>query len=239
MGFGLEVRNDANYIQIDQDYQNLVLLNRVIVTTLPPEQAGIDGARAWLASWYKYTAQRADSVLALRCPAALCLVFDVEQSGSTNVWTICTYNANAQVEIFEFGPAPSAANSGYGLNVFDAQSRLVFSSNFQYMKVVDYLDVAYLTDPVRGQDQLTGATVTYTAGRKYAVCSGWGASIFDIYQVWTNEYETSLMMMGFQSVDGGFRIKGEYFYSESSSNGGGSGVSDGKYTLLIVDVTDL
>ncbi|WP_040263650.1 hypothetical protein [Pseudomonas massiliensis] len=241
MGFGLEVRNDASYLQIDQDYRNQVLLNRVTVNTTTAAAAGVAGRDTWLATWYRYRAQSPESLIALRCTSTLCLIFGVTLENGTYVWTICCYAgpASVPVEIFEFGPAPVSANSGYGLNVFDAQGRLAFSSNFQYMKVVDYINVANFTDPLNGQDQLTGATVTYTAGRSYAVCSGWGAGIYDAYQVWTNEWEVSLLMMGFTSVDAGFRVKGEYFYSQSASNGGGTGATDYKYQLVIIDVTDL
>lgn len=232
MGYGLAVRNDANFLQIDGEYRNQVLLNRITVATGTPESAGVAGAQTWNCGWYRYNARSPESLVALRCSQPT-TVLRVEQVNGTTSWIIICYEGSLALEIFEFGPAPVSAESGYGLNVWDAQGRLAFSSNFSYMRAVDYLQVNYLTDKVHGQDAL-GASVTYAAGRKYAVCSGWGAG-----SSWADEFDVGLALMSFNSIDAGFRLTYPTYWSAISHGTNSTSVTDGKYILLIIDVTGL
>ena len=174
-----EVRNDKNILQIDDTYMNLVMTRKVRAKiarepfTLPPPNYGqteVCVARVRL---------RSDEVLAAAIPSRGEEVgFVVTQiNREIVVYADENYAFNHQdlaFDVYVFGTNAPKTYSGQGLEIYDADGKIVFSSAYKYMNVVaSRVGSIHVTqqDSTSYRDKFD-SICQIPRGRKYAVVQG-------------------------------------------------------------------
>lgn len=151
MAFGIQIRNTAGSIQIDENYKNLALVAKsTIVTTV--------SGGGW--SHVDLTISGVHPVLALRCTTAACYYYYVTNSGSSWTYRLFVNNATAgadTITYYVFDEPPAPVMSGFGMLVFNAAGEVTFDSRHKYLRVEDFVEHPH-----------TEADLTFTAGRQYA-----------------------------------------------------------------------
>jgi len=119
MPAGFQAWGDGNFVQVDENYRNMMLTR----------------AGYYTGEFSVYAAQT--SIIAYRPTDGATVKMEYQRwSGSTREHRMST-NGGCYVYIFDFA-APQAG--GAGIEVFDGTGNLVFSSNNDYMKVVAQFD---------------------------------------------------------------------------------------------------
>lgn len=234
--YGLRVVNDTNAVQIDQDYRNYVLLNKITVTSVDATTAGV-AFTTYGCTWVSYTTVSTKSLLAFRSDYPVAIM-DATVSGTQTVYKIGVVAGYVPITIYEFGPAP-ASTDGYGLRVWNGSSEVVFDSNYHYMRIVDYWTCSY--DPATGDLYVKQNAInakTYSSPSTLAFCPGYPASGTDSYQSWTDEWENSMGVYCWNNTSTGFYFWEQIIYSYVSSVSLAYTNTSG-FSCFIVDVTNL
>lgn len=231
MGAGFQCFNDSGYIQIDEKYRNLALLRKTTLSGTDANSAGVPLA-AYTCRWVSYVATSKESVLAFYSTGKVC-PFVVQEQNGTFVWKIALDSGSGknQITIFEFGPPPaSGSGSGWGFQVFNDDSQLVFDANFKYMRLVGFLVGSFV--------DLIKRSRSYTPGRTYAVAYGCGAANYDSYQDLPGQFQNYVGMYMTQFTSPHVLYFDEVgVYSSSSSVQQGGGPSYGT-AMTVIDVTN-
>lgn len=231
MGFfdvpaGLEIRNNKNNTLIDGNYKNYVFQSKQTVATNPYGSFVVNGNRP---------------MLAIR-PSGInreCAVVSYTQRfsggvpvpGSYNV-SVQTYNNSDTVECFVFDMMPDTQPSTFGVQAYDANAKLVFDAQNNYMRVVDY--ISYTKD----------RTEPYVPGTKEAMvfCTPCinqegGAGYYELssntaYIDQATQFAGGLLVNRYGLIE----------FHDTSDNGNNNAVNDTYYYpafQIIVDVTGL
>lgn len=131
---GLQIFNDAGFVQIDANYLNMELKNRGS-GVIPPSNMAAGGAQSSSITFTVNGENPAIAVISERMAAC----YLISRSGSS--FTFAIYNgedANNSVEWFQFDNSSAEGAGNSGLQVFNGGGRLVFDSNKKYLRVLDY-----------------------------------------------------------------------------------------------------
>lgn len=183
MAYGVEFRNEGGIVQIDSAYGNYYLSQ-----SGAPASTAISGTGTGVASllypqsWVVVTVTGNNPLIAFRSTEKSFL-YNVVQSGTGWTFTIATFGAVGTIinyYIYDTFPVPLA--SDWGLEIYDASSKVTFSSLRKYLRVVDQLAGTY--NFVDGASNWDGNSYSYPAGRTYALIQShlsWANDPFDFY----------------------------------------------------------
>jgi hypothetical protein len=127
-------RNANNVLTIDQDYFNLALRSRGVVTTGAVQPAS--GC-----SFVTLTLPHDQSVLALNSASPVCVLYTAYGSGSVT-YTLYAQGANVAIEYFNFDlPEYAAMNAADGKMIIrrPGDGRVAFDSRLPYIRVIDFV----------------------------------------------------------------------------------------------------
>ena len=128
MAAGLQIfSQNGDVLQIDSDYRNLVFDGSFTVA-IPAAPSGLSSTIVNVDAdrLYAYRTESPDGVVVAMYPQAGRLVF------------VGGYSA-ATVRVYRFRKDGGAPAGNSGLEVFDPAGSLVFSSNFKYLRVLDFI----------------------------------------------------------------------------------------------------
>lgn len=230
MGAGFQCFGDHGYIQVDENYVNFALIGKAVLQGTTAANAGIPAGNLFNCQWVSYTAQSKQSILALHSQWPFA-IFNIFEQNGTFVYKIACLN---QIEIYEFGPPPTNSGSGVGVQVFNANGGLVFSSDFAYMRVIDSISGNFLAN------NWDNANRTYAGSPRCAIVANCGAGVYDSYQDFPGQWQNMGRMMTNKCIGGGIQINclEGYSYSQSTSVQG-SALQEGKFNLLVININDL
>lgn len=230
MPSGFQCFGDHGYIQVDENFANFALINKVILQGTTAANAGIPAGNLFNCQWVSYTARSMQSLLALHSTSAFA-VFNIFEQNGTFVYKIACMG---QIEIYEFGPPPTNSGSGAGIQVFNEGGGLVFSSDFAYMRVIDIINSNFLAQNWDNTNR------TYPGSPRCGIIAGLGACAFDSYQDFPGQWQNAGRIMTNKCIGGGIQINSleGYSYSQSTTVQG-SALQEGKFTILVVNINDL
>jgi hypothetical protein len=126
MPSGLQVINSNGYVQVDENFRNLVFKEKGTFSGSP------------------YTFSRSGLItplLAFRSTGATGVGLDyISRSGGTHTWHALDPGFNGDWWLFD---APTDLGSNFGMQVFTAVGALAFDSNRLYMKPTDMAPITY------------------------------------------------------------------------------------------------
>lgn len=162
--YGVKIINATGNIQIDSNFRNLYLVSKVEVTVGAAPANGNNVARGTVSTPSGYS----------NCIVALCpKVFNTNARFVLNKWLAAdTYEiwstvGNIVYEVFFFSLGNNSLGE-YGLIINNAQGELVYNSNNQYMRVVDYQCRPDIVGIMDDNDKVFYEK-EYPTGSKYAV----------------------------------------------------------------------
>lgn len=130
----MQIFNDAGFIQIDADYLNMELKSRGSGTIAPSNLANGGSQSSVL-----YVDVVGEAPLIAVISSGFTASYLVSRSGNSFRFAIYNgENANTSVEWFIFDNSSNEGAGNSGMQIFNAQGRLVFDSNKKYMRVLDY-----------------------------------------------------------------------------------------------------
>lgn len=115
MGVGLEIRNDAYALQLDGETPLLGLAAHGITTNTIVSVGGLTAP-----------------IMAL---AGTAWIADVTNTGSTYTWSIASNGDPFEYFVFDDSAGIPSAN-GFGMEVFDDNGRLIYSSSVKPMQII-------------------------------------------------------------------------------------------------------
>jgi hypothetical protein len=144
MAYGLEVRNDSGDIQIDGQYQNLVLLEKGTKYSGIPYN---DSSADYLIVPFDFS-QHPEALMAARGEDGKGIHQIFRDSSGFKV----VHQKGTQVDYMIFVLADQRqSDDPYGLQVFNTDGKKVFDSGFEYLKITDVIE---LYAPGDGYDQV-------------------------------------------------------------------------------------
>lgn len=167
MGVGFQVFNNDGFIQIDADYLNLELKQKGPFSLNGSNTANGGG----VSSGVQVSFTGESPVIAIKS-TTFCCAYPLSRSGNT--FNFYIYNGDNQActgEYFIFDNSSDASAGNTGMQIFNAQGRLVFDANKKYLKVLDYWQVDNQPGEGISRDypNKTVATVMCDFGYRYIV----------------------------------------------------------------------
>lgn len=130
MAYGARFYNASGEIQITQDYQNLALRNKTVLTT---------GGRAML-DFYPASVTyngSASSILAFSCAQYCVLYSTVLNSNGTRTATFYAQGSGVSITVWIFDlPEYAAVSGNYGMKILRLDGSTAFDSRCPYMRVI-------------------------------------------------------------------------------------------------------
>lgn len=233
MPAGLEIRNDAGFFQITDQYKNFVLVSKGTVA--------LDGTEWNLGSSHQYGAHAVISfpntlgyppLLALRCSVYVA-IFRVQLVGGNWVYDITSQLgglSTAVIEWFAFAPTPNVIPANYGLEVYTAGGQLAYHSGYLPMNVQSY------------QQQALGHSGNFSlpSGRKIALVilgTNWGWSPQVPAGTW-QQFLTGTAVRTTATNVGNLIGNLQYGQKFAPLNFGWPGGSSGSWVGMALDVTN-
>lgn len=147
MEAGLQVFNTGNNLQIDSKFENYLMTSKGSMTT--------SAGAGYNDTWYivNITTQYNDSMIAIKCPVEFAVLNGVDGSGNIihRVYT----KTPTTFQYWTFSAAP-VGDFKYGLEVYNASGKRVFSAAAGYLKPL-YFGTLLVR---RGSDERVWKTVT-------------------------------------------------------------------------------
>lgn len=178
MSFGLLVKNSRGNLQIDENYINLQLKQKLTVTlkdNTPPNWGG--GSNVWRTSRYTLDASNhPNCIIAVGFTNQANITIPLSVLRIGNNWHIDAYSkvAGLQVDVFIFAFDGGYYTTGkYGLRVFNSEGKETFNSNKRYLKVLTAINGDYSSHIQQDKIVEKSFTSIKTAewqGRKLAYC---------------------------------------------------------------------
>jgi hypothetical protein len=163
----MQIFNDSGFIQIDADYLNMELKSRGSGTIAPSNMASGGPTNSYI----QVTVTGEAPVLAV-LSAGFVASWLMSRSGNTFTFNIFNgENANTAVEWFVFDNSSNEGPGNSGIQIFNAQSRLVFDSNKKYLRVLDYWERNNSNLETRSYPGKRLATVMCDYGYRYIVAN--------------------------------------------------------------------
>jgi len=133
MEAGLQVLNQSAALQIDSLYVNFVLISSGVATT--SVNSGFSEV------WYytEIASQRKESVIAVRCETEFVCFNSLDSNGNV-VHRVLTHYYPVGFAYWIFAADPPA-DSGFGLEVFNAAGTRVFQASEKYMRLISYTNI--------------------------------------------------------------------------------------------------
>jgi len=128
---GLQVLNDAGTFQLDENYRNLVFIEKFLFPTQSISHVfTTSGGRVApvLVLYSTYTTLPRERGIGIMS----------SQNNGNGTWT---FEARGAGEIYVFDVPPAPTVSGAGLQIFNASAQCAFDSEWQAMKIRDYKQV--------------------------------------------------------------------------------------------------
>lgn len=237
MNAGLEIYNDNNKLVIDENYRNLSLTRKVLLTDLPRLNPGYRGFVLALAPdeeifafsllynkhFILYPYRIAEDQWVLH-PA----------DGDSSVGYTMTDEELVGVYVYVFG-LQGNVSSNYGLVVYDKRGKVCFDSNQKYMRVRRYYHKNYMYDT-------SGVEVTYSLsdGKDYAIVYTAAGKRTDTYS--NGLYFQTVLMPRWDGFNDAGRLYREsnhlILYYPGNSHDQYAGQLLNAYGYMIIDVTD-
>ena len=229
MPHGLKVKNDGNYLVIDQEYANLALRSK-----------GTSYAGRSNSYTVKVSFPADQAVVAYRATAPIAIFTSINTSGVQTDTIVSNGNANIEYFVFDLPGYATPFNIDYGLRVRNpATGALVFDSRMPYMRVLqDYSG----TLPAPGGGPGSSTALTFT-GFKPAVIQSQRPFRYDSAPLsavppieWLNTWYTGMFSTNATQA---------IFYNLVLYYSGDSGTRAGpvrrqlNYNYIIVDVSQL
>lgn len=229
MGAGFQCFGDHGYIQVDENFRNFALINKTIAQAQTWNQIGYQQGSLFDCNWVRYYGASKETLICIYSGSPFA-VFNVYEENGRFVYMIACVG---QIEIYEFGPPPTSSGSGAGIQVFNDAQQLVFSSDFAYMRVLDFISGNILAQNWNGQNR------GYAGSPKCGIVAGCGTGVYDSYQDFPGQWQNYGSMMCNKCIGGGIQVDTtRYSYSQSTSVQG-SALQEGKFELLVINLNDL
>lgn len=154
MPAGLRIINDAGTVQVDENYFNFVLAQKVDGLTVAHEEP------AWAGSKIAFSMAGAFPLIAWQCSEIIMMQGFYESGGTWHFVLRCAGPADTAYTLFAFAE-PSTAAGVYGASGFEVMNTAgerVFHSSAKPARV----------SGSHGVSMSTAQTFDYTAGRQYA-----------------------------------------------------------------------
>lgn len=167
MNAGFQVIGASGVIQIDQYFSNLALIAKGTLTLGPGTPPfGAFGEHYSCAATVNLSTDLEFPIIAIKSTdAAICLAqwsSTANSGGVSTQWTAGFYakydQAGKSFTYYIFDRPKPIASTG-GLEIFDGDSKLLFNSNYKYLKIAAIATYQYSEGP---------KTVSLPAGREYA-----------------------------------------------------------------------
>lgn len=175
--FGLIIRNQDNFIQIDSTYANLGLTSKG-TTTAPDYAGGLNGG------YYQgyVTVTGINPIIALSS-TDYCKVRMMTQSGNSFTFYIWCKTQNQSFDYYVFdSPGIISLSGNYGLQVFNNGGSKVFDSRIPYMRVKDVRTMYYGSTQPPGTDTPTDSAQYVSLG-KIAVIESQAIKYYSVVQL--------------------------------------------------------
>lgn len=156
MSAGLYLNPENGIVQIDENYRNLVLVEKASVVTS-------GGGSLTPYATYMPTVQTPTVVAVSSTRAAN--IWRITPTGGITVISTMT---NTQVDIYLFGMIQTPGLSGAGLEIRNANGEVVFNSNYPPMRVVGATKCADAAKSNSMWNAARGQITGLPTGRKYA-----------------------------------------------------------------------
>lgn len=241
---GFQAFGDNGQKQIDEFYRNMALIRKSRINTVGPDVLENSPSwRSWYLGWQYYTATSTRSILALRCDTYVTVMqaSRINADGSVTYLIATAEDRNGSffpwqgpVDVYEFGPPPLTSAHGAGIQAFNENSELCFSSDFKYMRIASYKSMS----PGGSTDEFINNNFVIDPSRVYAICFTPGLCNIDSYQDLPGQFQNTIIGYFVRTnVQGGYNSNIGIIYNESGSSGA-LGISFGYFTLLAIDVSN-
>lgn len=227
MPAGLTVYNDAGYIQIDETYKNLALVQKATVATTTSLASASSAASQVTLTF----TNRSKPILFFRGSVKIANMA-MAVSGTTYTYYVQVAGAVGTTFDYYLFDEPVLQNLKVGLEVYNSAGQLTFESGQKYIRVVDFIKNVAATSGTSTTDY------TYTAGRTYA----FGFASMGYLSLYITPGPGGLpagsvnnYLVGGLSITDGVRIGSFNTYRQTYT---GSGVTYAvNANILIIDVT--
>lgn len=229
MAYGLEVRNEAGTVLFDTNHFNYALAGIIPVTPDLPQMTGGDRV-----SSVTVGGSPQPPLVALQSPSGAAVIRT--RPLGVNSWT---------VDIRSKGATPFTAypfkrgqpqTSGYGIQTFDENGDLVFSS---YDRPLRILDVITGTDGA--SSSFASKTWSYPSSKRVAfICCRWAGYRY-LRDIGGGLIETANVVCGLRNLND-YTLQGEHLklwdFSAGSQGTQRYDLTQPNYQFLVVDITD-
>ena len=139
MSHGLIAKNSSGSVQIDSEYENLVLLKSGSVTNTYTQSSGC-GQRQAFVSW-DFNANP-EAILCAR-PKGSDQLWAIYPQVNLGRFTINFRGSYSSIDYAVYGKqqTPARGPGNWGLEVFDGNGSTVFDSRYSYLRVLGYVDL--------------------------------------------------------------------------------------------------
>lgn len=228
MSVGIEIYNDNNVLQITDKFRNLQFIKK--------GSAIINAPQAQYTKYVKVEFDPSTKFVAFRCTNSTTLTLTMNYMNKTGeFYSTSFYGENGtEVTWYEFGYPTLLSSSNSGLQVYNSENELVFSSNAKYMRVIDHRSGTITRDYVAidPSQQL----VTYPFGTVPAIMVGTTAQ----WSLVGTMVNIRIIMLVFSFSD--TTVKTEMKRIVQTPNFPGENLAEsfeGNYNYLVVDVANL
>lgn len=177
MRAGMEIYNDNNKLVIDDNYVNLCLTRKVLLTSLPKLDFNVthyvlDLAENERIFAFSLLPHKTLGLIPYRIGESKWVILPVQGDSSIGH---SMQNSDLQgVYVYIFGIQRTAGTDHYGLQVFNQQGEICYDSNQRYMRVVNY--------HLQKQEKTWSEYPTYSPpkNRNYAIVYTTIGKIYDV-----------------------------------------------------------
>lgn len=226
MPAGLQIYNDAGFIQIDDSYKNCAFISKGTATT----DLDIDSTEPTSGVILSFTG-RTNPMIAFRSSNLLSCIY-LNKSGNTYNWYVYVNAPLGTTFTWYLFDDPVASGVNSGLQVFTASGVLTFESGQRYARVIDFIKDFKYGDG--------SPSYTYDSAKSYAFCfASPGLSVQRIPPGpgGTPPQRLYRWAQGARSITGGL-AQGTWRAWQSTLGGSGTGTTFiSKTDMLVLDVT--
>lgn len=165
--WGIEIRNTAGAVQIDDRFADLAFIAKGSVTTGAATSYGASSSAQRSSATLSIVSVEMP-VLAIACAFPATLEF-VSHNAGTNTWTFTFYaeGGSRTITWYRFDLPPAVGTAGWGVRVISGGS-IKYDSRHRYARIAGRVAGTYTPGSVGA----AGPSLSLTAGRTYAILLG-------------------------------------------------------------------
>lgn len=170
MAEGIQIFNDAGYSQIDENYANLVFVNKGVcqVRMRPTSNPGAQPYHGTVTIW----GNMENAMVFIRPLGCAAQVIGVRPRDNNRVEVDVVANTDADVMVYVFGKMPNDGGGAPGIVVYDTNGRVTFNSNYRPLRIAAVVKQADGRLLVRNGVQPQFVSVNWLPWGEYAICAG-------------------------------------------------------------------